>query len=94
MLKIMIIAGAQANSLAQFLSNSGVDVEYCFNSVQDAKSVIENSIIKIDKLLYVYQPSIMNIRSDMSLMLRLLTDNFFSIREIVFIQKKIIRTAK
>ena len=84
----MIIAGTQANSLAQFLSNSGVDVEYCFNSVQDAKSVIENSIIKIDKLLYVYQPSIMNIRSDMSLMLRLLTDNFFSIREIVFIQKK------
>lgn len=88
MLRIIVIAGEQSENLATYLASSGSKVIGHYSTLMDGKGDIENSIFHIDKMVYVYHPNTMDIRQDMSCLLRLVTGNFFSVREIVFIMKK------
>lgn len=88
MIRLMIVAGDRSTALADFLSKGAFDVEYVYNSLSDGEESIRNSIIKVDKLVYVYQPESMSIREDMSLLMKMLSsDSFFTVSEILFIQK-------
>lgn len=88
MLRIIVVAGEQSENLATYLASSGSKVIGSYPTLMDGKGAIENSIFHIDKMVYVYHPTTMDIRQDMSCLLRLVTGNFFSVREIVFIMKK------
>ena len=88
MLRIIVIAGEQSENLATYLASSGSKVIGCYPTLIDGKGAIENSIFHADKMVYVYHPTTMDIRQDMSCLLRLVAGNFFSVREIVFIMKK------
>lgn len=90
MIKLLVIAGEQSIDITNHLNNTAAfKVDYTYNNLVDGKSDIINKIIQVDKLLYIYDPNVMNIRSDMSILQGLLTqDGFFSTSEIVFIQRK------
>lgn len=95
MIKLMIVAGNQASKLAEHLNSTGAfRVDFVYRSLIADQEKIKNSIIKVDKLLYVYQAEemggqgILSIRSDMAILRNLLTsESFFSANEIIFMQK-------
>lgn len=93
MLKLMIVAGNQAAKLADHLTKTGAfRADYVFTSLSENQEKIKNSIIKVDKLLYIYQPdeskTQTSIRGEMGILQELLTvESFFSANEIIFMQK-------
>ncbi|MFQ9150833.1 MAG: hypothetical protein ACLR6B_04075 [Blautia sp.] len=76
MLRIIVVAGEQSENLATYLASSGSKVIGSYPTLMDGKGAIENSIFHIDKMVYVYHPTTMDIRQDMSCLLRLVTGNF------------------
>lgn len=90
MIKLAVIAGNQTASLVQHLNKGGAfSVDFSFNSLEGSQSKIKTAIINVDKLLYVYIPSDVNIRNEMSILQELLTsDTFFTTSEILFLQKQ------
>lgn len=90
MINLIVIAGDQTDDLSEHLqSNSAFKVVFHANSLLGAKDEIQNSIIKADKLLYVYHKNQMNIRNDMAFLRELfLSDSFFEVKEVLFIQKE------
>lgn len=90
MIKLMIVAGEQTNELAKHLGSSGVfKVDFAYKNLYEYEEEIRNSIITVDKFLYVYQSTQMKSRLDMSILQNLITnDGFFKTKEIVFIQKE------
>jgi len=86
----MIVAGEQTNELAKHLSSSGVfQIDFAFKNLYEYEEEIHNSIITVDKFLYVYQAEQMKSRLDMSVLQNLIiSDSFFKTKEIVFIQKE------
>lgn len=90
MINIVVVAGTQTDDLSAHLElNCAFKVIFKANSFMGAKGTIQNSIIKADKLLYVYQKDQMNIRADMSFLRDLfLEDSFFDVKEVLFVQKE------
>lgn len=90
MINLIVIAGMQTDELSEHLEvNCAFKVVFKANSLIGAKDLIQNSILKADKLLYVYQKEQMNIRSDMAFLRELfLSDSFFEVKEVLFIQKE------
>ena len=90
MINIIVFAGMQTDELSEHLEvNCSFKVMFKAPSLIGAKESIQNSIIKADKLLYVYHKDQMNIRSDMAFLRELfLSDSFFEVKEVLFIQKE------
>lgn len=93
MIKLMIVAGDRAAGLAEHLNKTGAfRIDYAFWSLVQNQDKIRNSIIRVDKLLYVYQPDDSNgvttVCEDMIFLKKLLmSDGFFSTSEVLFLQK-------
>ena len=93
MIKLMIVAGRQSAKLAEHLNKTGAfRADYVYHSLAQNQEKIKNSIIKVDKLLYIYQPEedngVTSIREDMVILQKLIiSDEFFSTNEVIFIQK-------
>ena len=69
MISLMLVAGDQSKKLANHLTNNGAfKAEYVLPTLQDNQEFLKSSIIKIDKLLYVFRPDQMNIRAEMAIL--------------------------
>lgn len=90
MISLMLVAGDQSKKLANHLTNNGAfKAEYVLPTLQDNQEFLKSSIIKIDKLLYVFRPDQMNIRAEMAILKDLvLSESFFEVSSIVFIQSE------
>lgn len=86
MSKLLLFAGNNTSTIKDFMVENGTfDVPFSYESISKNINEIKNSIIKVDKMLYIYQPE-MSIRYDMSLLQNLLSkSNFFDPGEIIFI---------
>lgn len=93
MINVLLIAGGKSKKLADFLEGRGTfSVPFYYENLYSNITDIQNQIIKVDKLLYLYQidnvtgePST-NIKSDMQALRNLLNGNgFFSVSEIILI---------
>lgn len=86
MSKLLLFAGNNTAAIKDFMVENGTfDVPFYFESISKNVNEIKNSIIKVDKMLYIYQEE-MSIRYDMSILQNLLTKtNFFDPGEIIFI---------
>ena len=89
MIKLLIVAGNDTDKLAKYLEEKGsFSVDFQYSSLSDQVSEIKNSIIRVDKMLYIYKEE-NSLREDMQVLTELLEkDSFFSVGEIIFIQKK------
>lgn len=87
MINIMLIAGDKTEKLSEFLIQKGTfNLEYAFNSLSEDIHTIRDSIINVDKLVYLFDKQNINIRTEMQLLKELLNDEgFFTVREILFI---------
>lgn len=93
MINMMIVAGESSENLANFLTQRGTfTVDFVFNDIHSNLDEIMNQIIKVDKMLYLYQSddetgsANTNVRMDMQALQRLLTHNsFFGVGEIIFL---------
>ena len=88
MIKLMIVAGNSTDKLADFLENRGTfSVQNRYDNFSNLDE-IQNEIINVDKLLYLYKDSEnsdVSIKSEMQALKTLLgTSGFFTVREIVF----------
>lgn len=92
--KLLIVAGEHSNELARFMNERGTfQVDDYFESFSRDINKIKLSIIKVEKTLYLYQPSTANtinsIRSDMQALSDLFkNNNFFNPGEITFMISK------
>lgn len=86
MSKLLIIAGNNSKNLRDFMIERGTfEVPFYYESLSKNINEIKNSIVKVDKMLYLFQPEIMSIRFDMGILQNLLTkSNFFEPGEITF----------
>lgn len=91
MIKLLIVSSLKSKELGEFLAQRGTfEIYKCYDSLSNNVADIQNSIVKVDKMLYLYQlddngNSNINIRSDMQLLqTMLLNAAFFSPGEIVF----------
>ena len=81
MIKLMIVAGEQTNELARHLGSSGVfKVDFAYKNLYEYEEEIRNSIITVDKFLYVYQSAQMKSRLDMSILQNLKYLIIFSLK--------------
>lgn len=87
MIKVMLVAGKDTKKLANFLSSRGTyEIERSYPSLFAEEEQILNSIIHVNKLVYVYRDTTQPLRKDMQLLIQLLgTDNFFRADEVIFI---------
>lgn len=93
MIKVMLVAGKGTEDLAKFLEQRGTfTVDFKFTELNGNSEQLLNSIIKIDKFIYVYQvdqttgKADTNIRLDMQMLQSLITGNkFFKSSEFIFI---------
>lgn len=87
MINLMLVAGERTSKLANFFKERGAfSVDFEYDSLAANEKNIKSSIVKVDKLLYVYQAGVIEIRDDMRVLSKLLSDNdFFSPGEIVFV---------
>ena len=53
------------------------EVPFYYESLSKNSNEIKNSIIKVDKMLYLYQPDVMSIRYDMGILKNLLAKSSF-----------------
>ena len=96
MINLLVVAGSTSDRLSDFLVNRGTfDVQFCYSSLYENVSEIQNQIIKTDKMLYLYQvdestgSSVINIKSDMQVLRSLIkAGGFFDPGEIVFVTGK------
>lgn len=91
MLKVLLVAGDQTESLAKYFNERGtLQVVRKYNNIVSNVNDIEGKIIDVDKLVYVYNPaSDMNIKRDMGALKKILKEvnegiSFFNVREIIF----------
>lgn len=96
MISVMLVAGDRTKDLTSyFRQRESLEVVYSYSSIANHKTIIQNSIIKVDKLVYVYQDDSINIRRDMETLKELLKNNgFFTVKEIVFFIKVTKETEK
>ena len=95
MIRIMLVAGDQTSKLAEYFKQRGsFDVTYSFSSISRYITNIQHQMIKVDKLVYVYQDDSINIRADMDALGKLLGSTFFSIDKIDFFVKETEETLK
>lgn len=89
MIKLLIVAGSDTTKLAKYLEEKGsFSVEFQFESLAEQMDEVKNSIIRVDKMLYIYKEE-NSLRDDMQVLTELLEkDSFFSVGEIIFVQKK------
>ncbi|MCM1172509.1 MAG: hypothetical protein NC393_10320 [Clostridium sp.] len=87
MINIMLIAGDKTEKLSEFLKQRGTfNIDYEFSSLMEDILEIKDSIISVDKLVYLLDEQTLNMRAEMKLLKELLTeDGFFTVREILFI---------
>ena len=56
MIKLMLVAGENSNSLAEFLQQRGTFVvDFLYRDLYSNSQELLNSVIRVDKLVYVYQ---------------------------------------
>lgn len=87
MINIMLVAGDRTDKLATFFKmRNAFSVSVACESLSSNVTQIKDSIISVNSLLYFYQESSINIRTDMQILKDLLTSNsFFTVGEIIFI---------
>ena len=87
MIKVMLVAGRDTKKLANFLSSRGTyEIERSYTSLFAEEEQILNSIIHVNKLVYVYRDAAQPLRKDMQLLIQLLgADNFFRADGVIFI---------
>lgn len=95
MLKVLLIAGEQTDSLAKYFNERGtLQVVRRYNNLVSNVDDIDGKILDVDKLVYVYNPSSeMNIKRDMGALKKLLKHvnegiSFFNVREISFFMQE------
>lgn len=91
MIRLLVVSTMRSQELGQFLSQRGTfEIYRCYDSLSNNAADLQNSIIKVDKTLYLYQldedgNSNINIRADMQLLQEMMKHNsFFNPGEIVF----------
>ena len=86
MLTIMLTAGSDTNNLAAYIEQQqAIEVSRKFDSLTQSNELIKQDMIDVDKLVYVLKEG-MQYRTDMGFLKRnLLENDFFSIKEILFI---------
>lgn len=91
MIRLLVVSSMRSQELGKFLAERGTfEIYRCYDSFKGNAEDLQNSIIKVDKTLYLYQldedgNSNVNIRADMQLLQRMLQSNaFFHPGEIVF----------
>ena len=73
MSKLLIVAGKNSKNLRDFMTERGTfEVPFYYESLSKNSNEIKNSIIKVDKMLYLYQPDEISIRYDMGILKNLL----------------------
>ena len=78
MSKLLIVAGKNSKNLRDFMTERGTfEVPFYYESLSKNSNEIKNSIIKVDKMLYLYQPDEISIRYDMGILKNLLTKSSF-----------------
>ncbi len=96
MINVMLIAGDKTEKLSKFLQQKGTfDIEYAYRSLTEEIVSIKDNIVNVDKLVYLLDNQILNIRTEMQLLKELLTtEGFFTAREIIFIVTENVDTDK
>lgn len=90
MVSMMLVAGSASKSLADFLENRGTfTVTNVYSSLKENAKDIQSQIIKVDKLLYLFNSEATSdatdIRTEMRILGKLLKDStFFNPAEIIF----------
>lgn len=86
MLTIMLTAGSDTNNLASYIEQQqAIEVSRKFDSLTQSNEIIKQDMIDVDKLVYVLKEG-MQYRTDMGFLKRnLLENDFFSVKEILFI---------
>lgn len=78
MINIMLVAGDKTDKLAKFFKmRNAFSVSMACESLSSNVAQIKDSIINVNTLLYFYQESSINIRTDMQILKELLSDNNF-----------------
>lgn len=78
MSKLLIVAGKNSKNLRDFMTERGTfEVPFYYESLSKNSNEIKNSIIKVDKMLYLYQPDEISIRYDMGILKNLLAKSSF-----------------
>lgn len=87
MINVLLIAGDKTEKLTKFLEQRGAfEITNSYRSIAEDISTIRDSIINVDKMIYLLDSDTVNIRTEMQLLKELLLDEgFFTVREIVFI---------
>lgn len=93
MISLMVVAGDSTDRLADFLAQRGTfSVDEAYNNLVDNITILQNKIVNVDKLLYLYsvdeitKESDINIKGDMQVLRNLLiNEGFFKPSEIIFI---------
>lgn len=90
MINIMLVAGNKTEKLNNFLQQKGTfSIDYAYRSLAEDIVNIRDSIISVDKMVYLLDDQIINIRTEMRLLKELLIDGgFFTVKEIVFLVTK------
>lgn len=87
MINVMLVAGDNTPKLAEFLVQRGTfSLDFSYRSLTEEIMHVKDSIINVDKLIYLLDNQQINIRTEMQLLKELLTsEGFFTVREIIFI---------
>lgn len=86
MSSIYLVGGEKHGKLRSYMETRGsLSVVGSVDYLARSKSEIQSSIIKADKMIYMYINESVNIREEMNVLRNLLTgDGFFTVKEIVF----------
>lgn len=86
MSSIYIVGGEDHSKLKSYLETRGsLSIIGSVDSLSKSKAEIQSSIIKADKMIYLYTDESLNIREEMNILRGLLTgDGFFRVDEIIF----------
>lgn len=96
MIDLMLVAGDKTNDLKEYINRrDAMCVKHFIPNLAGHKTALMNTVINVDKLIYVYQDTNINIRQDMDLLNSLLTEtHFFNVGEIIFFIKVTEETEK
>lgn len=96
MIDLMLVAGNKTNDLKDYINRrDAMSVKHAIPNLAGYRTVLMNTIINVDKLIYIYQDTNINIRQDMDLLNSLLTEtHFFNVGEIIFFIKVTDETEK
>lgn len=87
MINIMLVAGDKTEKLSEFLKQRGTfNIDFEYRSLSEEILTIKDSIINVDKLVYLLDDQLLNIRTEMQTLKELLlNDSFFTVHEILFL---------